>query len=725
MTVHQSPVRLEAAMKVTGRAMYEAETPMPGMLHAALIAAPTARGRLLGLDAGPARDLPGFADLVSHAEAQALKPSGAIALIRDPQIHFARQPLGLVVADSLHAAEACARAVRLDVAAEPAVTAMDQALDAAFAPDLVGRYPAATQRGDAAAALTDAHLVVRRRYDTAVNNHHPMEPHSVVCAWDGDRVVVHTGTQAIFATQRIVAHGFQIPPEQVRVVSRFMGGGFGCKGPLWWPWMMWAILAAKRTGRPVRLELTRAQLFNLVGRRQETVQDLALGFDAGGRLTAIDHQALGQTATHGDYSDGTARTSRSLYACANVTTGHRIVRTNEPLPIPMRAPGVAPGTFALECAMDEAAEALGIDPVDLRVRNHADRDLDADKPWSSNGLLDCYRVGAERFGWAGRPAPRSARDGRWRIGVGMASSVYPVHRQPCRVKVRIEGDAGVLVQCGTQDFGQGLYTAIGQLAADGLGVGLDRVRVELGDTDLPEGPYTGGSMVTASFAPAVEDAVASLRGRLADLAAADEASPLAGASRDDLAFEGGLIRSRTRNAAESLAELMVRLAPDGLEAEGVATLPESQPFSANGYGAIFVEVGVDPDLGEVRVRRVVAAFAAGRILNAQLAHSQYVGGLIGGIGMALHEQVDTDRATGRIVGDNLADYLIPTHADMPEFDVVMLDEDDPLLPGGIKGIGMLGSAGVQAAIANAVHDAVGRRVRRLPIRIEDVLGRST
>jgi len=725
VTVHQSPVRLEAALKVTGRAIYEAETPMPGMLQAALIEAPIARGRLLGIDDRPARHLPGFAGLVSHVEAQVLKPSGTVALIRGPAIHFAGQPLGLVVGETLQEAEACARAVRLDLAPEPAITAMDQALDTAFAPDVVGRFPAATQRGDAAAALANSHLVVRHRYDTAVNNHHPMEPHSVVCGWNGDRVVVHTGTQAIFATQRIVAHAFQIPPEQVRVVSRFMGGGFGCKGPLWWPWMIWALLASKRTGRPVRLELTRAQLFNLVGRRQETVQDLALGFDADGRLTAIDHHVLGQTATHGDYSDGTARTSRSLYACANVTTGHRIVRTNEPLPIPMRAPGVAPGTFALETAMDEAAEALGIDPVELRVRNYAERDFDADKSWSSNGLLDCYRAAAERFGWAQRST--SARDGRWRIGSGMASSVYPVHRQPCRVKVRIDADAGLLVQCGTQDFGQGLYTAIGQLAADGLGVAMDQVQVELGDTDLPEGPYTGGSMVTASFAPAVEDAVATLRARLSELAAADEASPLAGAAPEDLVFEAGLVRSRsrTRNAAENLADLMARLAPDGLEAEGVATLPESQPFSANGYGAIFVEVGVDPDLGEVRVRRVVAAFAAGRILNAQLAHSQYVGGLIGGIGMALHEQVDTDRATGRIVGDNLADYLIPTHADMPEFDVLMLDEDDPLLPGGIKGIGMLGSAGIQAAIANAIHHAVGKRVRHLPIRIEDVIGRSS
>lgn len=720
MSVLESPVRLEAALKATGRAVYEAETPMAGMLHAALVEAPIANGRVTAVDGAAARGLPGFADLVSYAEAEALKPSGTVALIREPQIHFAAQPVALVVAETLQQAEACARAVKLELAAEPAVTAIDQALERAYAPELVGRYPAATRRGDAEAALSEAHLVVRQRYETAVNNHHPMEPHSMVCAWEGDRVVVHTGTQATFATQRVIAHAFQIPVDHVRVVSRFMGGGFGCKGPLWWPWMIWALQASRRTGRPVRLELTRAQLFHLVGRRQETVQDLAIGLDAEGRLSAIDHAVLAQTATHGEFCDSTARATRWLYACPNVTTSHRLVATNEPLPIPMRAPGVAPGTFALESALDEAAHALGLDPVELRVRNYADRDLDAEKPWSSNGLLECYRIGAERFGWSARPAAGTARDGRWAIGWGMASSVYGVHRQPCNVKVRLEVDAGVLVQCGTQDFGQGAYTAIGQLAAEGLGLSMEKVRVELGDTDLPEGPYTGGSMVTASFTPPTEEAVGAIRTRLAALARADAASPLAGA--DDLVFEDGLVRSRARNAAESVAELMARLAPDGLEAEAFAALPDSVDYSANAYGAIFVEVGVDPDLGEIRVRRVGAAFAAGRILNPLLARSQYVGGLIGGIGMALHERVATDRASGRIVGETFADYLIPVHADMPDFDIAMVDEVDPLLPGGVKGIGMLGSAGVQAAIANAVFHAVGRRVRHLPIRIEDVIG---
>lgn len=422
MTLHQSPVRPEAALKVTGRAVYEAETPMAGMLHAALIQSPIARGRLLGLDGERVRAMPGFADLVSHAEAQVLKPSGPIALVCDAAIHFAGQPLGLVVAETLQEAQACARAVPLELAPEPAMTAMNQALDTAFAPDLAGRYPPASQRGDAAAALAAAHLVVRNRYDTAVNNHHPLEPHSVVCAWEGDRVVVHTGTQAVFLTRRIVAHSFQIPAEQVRVVSRFMGGSFGCKALPWLPWLMWAILASRRTGRPVRLELTRAQLFNLVGRRQETVQDLALGFDAHGRLTAIDHQVLAQTATHGDYSDATATTSRSLYACANVTTGHRIVRTNEPLPPPCARPAWRPGPLRWSRRWTRRPRRWGSIPSSCGYATT----LTATSMPTSRGaaMACCAAMRPPPSGSVGRAGRRRGRPG---TGAGGSASAWP-HR---------------------------------------------------------------------------------------------------------------------------------------------------------------------------------------------------------------------------------------------------------------------------------------------------------
>jgi xanthine dehydrogenase YagR molybdenum-binding subunit len=714
-------LRIEAGLKVAGRAVFAAETPAVGLLHAVLVEAPVASGQVLSVDAAAARATGGFVDLVTHADAEELRASSNTALIRERTIHFAGQPLALVVGETLAAAQAAARAVRVEVEPHPAVTALSQALDQAYAPKVAGRVPAETRRGDAAAAIGGAHLALRNRYETAVNNHHPMEPHAAVCTWEDGRPTVHTNTQAVFGTRAAIAHAFQLPPEDIRVVARYLGGGFGCKGPLWWPWMFWAMLASRRTGRPVRLELTRAQLFTLVGRRQETVQDLALGFDPEGRLLGIEHDVLAQTSTHGEYADSTAAVSRWLYACPNVTTTHRLVRTNEPQPIPMRAPGVAPGTFALESALDEAAERLGLDPVELRVRNFADRDQQADKPWSSNGLLECYRVAAERFGWAARPAAGTARDGRFRLGCGMASACYPAHRQPASARVHISGDAHLLVQCGTQDMGSGTYTVLGQMAAESLGVSMADVTVELGDTWLPEGPYSGGSMVTLSILPAVEAATRSLRGQLAALAVADEASPLAGLAPEDLEFADGLVRSQNGNAAEPLLDLLRRSAPEGLEAEGSATPPEAPEVTGMGYGAVFVEVGVDPDLGEIRVRRVTAAYAAGRVLNPLLSRSQHVGGLIGGIGMALHERTVTDPVTGRILGDGFADYLIPVHADMPTFDIALIDEHDPHLPGGVKGIGMLGSAGVQAAIANAVHNAIGRRVRRLPIRIEDVL----
>lgn len=715
MSVH----RWEAALKTAGQAVFPAETPAEDLLYATLVEAPIGRGEIVLVDGTAARQVPGFADLISYDEAGDLQAFGVTALIRDPVIHFPGQPVALAVGASPAAARAIAQAVRIEARADPAITGMDQALDQAYAPATALRVPAQTLRGDAAQALAEAPLVVRGRYETAVNNHHPMEPTGVVCWWEGDQAVVHTSTQAVFGTRAMIAHAFQMPAEKVRVVCRFLGGGFGCKGQLWWPWMLQAMLAARRTGRPVRLEHSRAQHFTLAGRRQETRQDLALGFTKDGRLTGIDHQVLGQTATHGEYCDSTAAVSRWLYACPNVTTGHRLVRTNEPQPVPMRAPGVAPGLFALESALDEAAQALGLDPVELRIRNFADHDQQLGKPWSSNGLIDCYRQGAARFGWAERPT--GARDGRWRLGFGMASSCYPAHRAASQARVRLESDMRLTVQCGTQDMGSGTYTVLAQMAAEALGVSADVVVVELGDTNLPEGPVSAGSMVTASIFPAVDEALTRLRQALAERASTDPASPLAGLPPEALEVGDGLIRHGGGNTAEPLADLMARCL-EGLEADGAFALPDAADFSGMGHGAVFVEVGVDPDLGEVRVRRICAAFAAGRILNPLLARGQYVGGLIGGIGMALHEETVTDPASGRILGQTFADYLIPVHADMPDFDIVMVEQEEPWLPGGVKGIGMLGTAGVQAAIANAVFDAVGKRVRRLPIRIEDVIG---
>ena len=714
--------RIEGAAKVTGAATYAAETRADGMLHAALVPAPVARGRVEARDATAARACSGFVDLAGWEEACALAPSAFIDLAREPTVHFAGQPVALVAAETALQARAAAAAVRVAYGSEPPVTSLSDPRAEPYAPDMCGaRAKAYSLRGDPAAALAAADVVVRGRYDTAVNNHHPMEPHAVVCEWDGDKVAVHTSTQAVFGTRAVIAAAFGLPADNVRVITRHLGGGFGCKGQLWFPYLMLALLAARRTKRPVRLELTRAQLFNLVGRRSETVQRLTLGATRDGRLTAIDHQVLAQTSTQAEYADPVAYGSRLLYACPNVVTQHRLARTNEPQPIPMRGPGEAPGSFALESALDELAHELNLDPIELRLRNYADHDQETGRPWSSNGLRECWRRGAERFGWAQRPRTGWS-EGGLRIGWGVAASSYPARRQPSRSRVRIEPDGSLLVQCGTQDMGSGTYTLLAQAAAHALGMTLDRITVELGDTVLPQGPISAGSQVTQSVWPAVEQAATTVRDHLAHLAVADPASPLFGADPALLAFSDNAVRDPAGNASESLAALLGRCAPHGLEAEGDAPLSPDQSVTGMAFGAAFAEVAVDPDLGEVRVRRICAAFAAGRIVNPLLARSQYVGGLIGGIGMALHEQTLTDQASGRILGDNLADYLIPVHADIPEMDVFMVEEDDPHLPGGVKGVGMLGSVGTSAAIANAVFLATGRRVRHLPIRIEDLIG---
>ncbi|MDP3748843.1 MAG: xanthine dehydrogenase family protein molybdopterin-binding subunit [Phenylobacterium sp.] len=722
MNDSRSAPRLEARLKVTGQARYSAETQIPGLLHAALVTAPIARGRVTDIDASRAERLPGFVAIMTHENAAPLARAAAVLHLQGPEVRFAGEPVAVVIARSPIAARRAAAAVDVVYEAEPAATDFDLFLGEAYAPRTAGRTPTDSLRGDPEDALARARVSLDLRYETAANNHHPMEPQSVIADWGPDLLTVYTTTQAVFAHRAAIAGAFGLEVEKVRVVCEYLGGGFGAKGGAWYPGMILGIQLARHVGAPVRLELTRAQMFTLVGRRQETRQHLRLGADGDGRLTAIALDTVAPTSTYAEYADAVATTARMMYACPNVATTHRLVRLNAPQPNPMRAPGEGPGSFALESAMDELAHELQLDPLELRLRNFAVRDQNADLSWSSNGLRECYQVGAEAFGWAGRPlAPGALRDGRRTLGWGMAAVCYPVYSMASAASVALESDGGIVVRCGTQDMGTGTITVLGQLAAAILDVPLARVRVEIGDTLLPEGPYSGGSIATASFTPAVEAAARDLRTRLITLASTDPASSLLGEAQPDLVLEDGHVRSLTGNRSESLAALAGRAAPGGLEAFAQTTPDPDRPVSAFGFGAVFAEVAVDPELGEVRLKRLTAAYAAGRILNPLLARSQYVGGLIGGIGMALHEATVDDKASGRVLGDNLADYLIPVQADMPAFDVHMIHEDDPHLPGGIKGIGMLGTVGTAGAIANAVFHATGVRIRRLPIRIEDCI----
>ena len=715
----RTPRRLEAELKVRGAARYPGETKVEGLLHAALVPSPIASGRVLGMDCAAARAYPGVVAILTHENMPRAARPGFLVLLQEPVIHFAGQPVAVVAAQTLRQARLAAAALSVTYDERPPVTAIDQALDRSFEPATAGRTERDSRRGDPEAALAAAEVTLERSFTTAVNNHHPLEPPVVIASWNGSELVIHTTSQAVFAHREIIATCLSLPLESVRVTARLLGGGFGAKGGAWFSCLLLGAMVARAVGRPVKLELTRAEMFTLVGRRQDTIQDVKLGAAGEGRLTAITHHNLASTSTFGEYADPLGTTARVLYACPNVATSHRLVRVNAPQPNPMRAPGEGPGSFALESAMDELAAELRIDPLELRLRNFAGHDQHAGRPWSTNSLRECYRVAADAFGWADRPREIGAtRDGAHRIGFGMAAACYPVYRMASEAALRVAPDGSLRVRCGTQDMGTGTYTVLAQLAAEILGIPFAKVSVELGDTRLPFGPYSGGSQATASFAPAVEKAARELRRRLIALATDVPAAPLDGISAEAVIIREGYLASESGNRSVSLADLLSDTAPDGLEAFACAAPDAAPATSGYGFGAVFAKLRVDAELGAVRLERITAAYAAGRIVNALLARSQYIGGLVFGIGMALHERTIMDERLGRIVNDNLSDYLLPVHADMPSFDIHIVEEDDPHLASGIKGIGMIGTVGIAAAIANAVFHATGRRIRDLPIRAE-------
>lgn len=681
--------RWEAIAKVQGRALYTAEEPVPGTVHAALVPAPVACGRVLGLDTHAARELPGVLAIYGIGDLPPLRAAGYANWLENDLIHWAGQPVALVVAEDEATARDAARRVRVDAEASPHAVSLSQATAPPYAPAEAGRVPTDTQRGDPDTAIANAALQLDLCYEVAAQHHQPLEPHACLAHWTqgegGETLTLHSSTQAVFGTRRVVAYSLGLHREQVRVVARHLGGGFGSKGPLWWAFNLRVAQAARALGRPVLLELTRPEMFTLVGRRSPTRQHLRIGATAEGRVTGMVHDTLAETSPFADYADPCGAATRWLYPAEHVRTTHRLKKINGPQPIPMRAPGETPGLFALETALDELAWRCRIDPLELRRRNHADRDPHLDLPWSSNGLRECWQRAAESFGWARRPLPpRSLVDGDWQVGWGMANVAYPVNRLACAAELVMTWDGRVRLRCGVQDMGSGTFTAMADTAAAVLQISPGRIDVELGDSLLPEGPYSGGTVVTASFVPAVQAAARELKARL--------------------------------DAGERPAHDVP------LRAEARTEAPEAATHSACAFGAVFVEARVHRATRELRLGRVHAAYAAGRIVSPLMAHSQYIGGLIGGIGQAMHEASITDPMSGRIVNGNLGDYLIPVHADMPEFRVHRVDEHDPHLPGGVKGLGMLGTCGTTGAIANAVWHATGRRIRALPLRIEQLLG---
>ena len=573
-------------------------------------------------------------------------------------------------------------------------------------------------------------MTVRQTYATPHQTHNPMEMHATTAAWDADgRLTVWDATQGVNEVKATLAKTLGLAADHVRVIDPFVGGGFGCKGSTW-PHVALAAVAARAVGRPVRMMLPRSHMFLDVGYRSPTRQTIALGADRDGRLVAVRHDVIAQTATYSDYLETAALPTRTLYACGNAATTHRLVHVDTQSPCQMRAPGEATGVFALECAMDELAVALDVDPVALRLKNYAARDPQDGKPFSSKSLDQCYRQAAERFGWARRnPRPRSMTDGKDLVGYGMATATYPAKRQPAAAQVIAYADGSVVVRSGTQDLGTGTYTILAQVAAAELGLPPSAVRVQIGDTTFPKAGTSGGSTTAASVGTVVQMAAAKLREQLIATAVRDARSPLHGLSPDAVRAEGGKLVAHLNDAVQPdpIRDVVARTGANSMEFLATPDLlkdetKQEQAFARHSFGAIFVEVRVDPDLGLVRVERVVAAYAAGRILNAKTARSQFLGGLVFVHGMALLEDTHTDHRTGRIVNADLADYLVPVHADVRRVEVIQVPEADPHVnPVGVKGIGEIGIVGAPAAIANAVYHATGRRVRELPITPDKLL----
>ncbi|MER7460038.1 xanthine dehydrogenase family protein molybdopterin-binding subunit [Micromonospora sp. NPDC126480] len=730
VAVGSAKQRVEARLKVTGRAPFTADHGtahgLEEVAHAVIVDSSVGRGRITSIDTTEADAVPGVVRVISHANAptlpyddnagRSLNPPGErLRVFQDDRVLFFGQPVAVVVADTLEAAQHAARLVEVRYDAEDPVT------DLGAAP---ADEPVRYSRGDAEEALGSAPVRLDLTYRLARNHHNPMEPHATVARWEGDRLTVWDKTQWVGdGTQRELSTVFGLPREQVRVISPYLGGAFG-SALRCWPHVTIAALAARETGRPVKLVLTRRQLYTGTGFRPAYEYRLRIGADRHGRVLATDHDIRSETSSYETFTEAVTAPGQTLYRTPHVRQAYRTVPLDVNTPTWMRGPGFASGVHVLETALDELAHELGIDPIELRRRNEPEQDEVSGLPFSTRRLLECYAVGAREFGWAERnPTPGSTRDGNWLVGIGTASAVCETGRSAARASVQLRVDGTALVQSATSDMGPGTYTSMTQIAADELGVDLDDVVFRLGDSDLPPAPSHSGSKTTASVGSAVLDGARQVRQKAVELAVADTRSPLYGADPADVVVAHGVLRSRNDPARrDSYRALIGRNGRSRLEAIGAYVPPTGQSHSMSAYGAVFAEVGVDSALGLVRIRRMLAVYDVGRIINPLLADSQAVGGMVGGIGMALLERTVTDHRDGRIVNANLADYLVPVSADVHDLRAIFLDgRDDHADPLGVKGLGEVVQVGVAPAIANAVFHATGRRVRELPITVEALL----
>jgi len=739
--------RVDGRLKVMGAATYPIDVTLPGLAHAVLVQSTVTSGRIRQIAVDAAEGIPGVLAVITHLNAPTLPrapmtplgPSPMPPLQSDAVLHYG-QHVAMVVAETLVQAQEAAALIEITYQRDTPVLSFDDprtsAVSHPWIPDQV--------RGDVTRALAAADVKVVATYTTVENTNNPIGLFATVAVWDGDALTVHDTTQWPHGVRDSLATAFGIDPGGVRVLVPFVGGAFGA-GLRVWPHVTLAALAARVAKRPVKLVLTRAQMFTSVGHRPNTIQQLSLGASRDGRLTAVDHVAASSIGMADELLNPITTGTPESYACPNVSARATQVRLSIPTPGWMRAPGEAEGSFALESAIDELSYALGLDPIELRVKNHAKVNPQTGLPWSSNALLDCYRQGAERFGWAARnPKPRSMRKGHLLVGYGVARASLTAYQPPCKAVASIRRDGTAFVRSGATDIGTGTYTVMTMLAADCLGVPIERVRFGLGDSAMPNAPQEGGSGLTGALGNAVQTACVNLVRAFVNRVSDDEASPLKGCRLEAVTVRDGGIQITDDPARfETYADILTRHRLDEItiEAESappgetssatmIASAGRFVPFTApstgarahaGAFAAHFVEVHVDPDLGTIRVARVVSAVDGGRILNPKTARNQIIGGIAGGIGMALLEETVSDR-TGRLATTSLAEYVVAVNADVRDVDVLFVGQPDSMTPLGTKGVGELAITGMAAAIANAVYHATGTRVRSLPISIEKVLG---
>jgi xanthine dehydrogenase YagR molybdenum-binding subunit len=724
--------RVDGVAKVTGAAKYAAEFNVPGLLYGSVVTSTIAKGRITRIDTSAAKRVRGVIDVLTHENRPSLPGSDAaykdevapdgspFRPLYDNKIKFNGQPIGLVVAATSEVARFAASLVQVDYAQEPHVTDVFSQRDKAKPLKIAATpFSPPKPRGDAAKALAAAPVRHEGEYYVPIEHHNPMELYAATAVPGSDgKLTVYDKTQGVQNVHNYLCGVFGLKPEDVRVMGQFMGGGFG-SGLRPQYQVVLAVLAARALQRPVRVVLTRPQMYEL-GYRPAMIQRIALGANRDGALDAISHDAVTVTSQYEDFYRQETGWSALLYKSPNASYAHKLAHLDLATSCDMRAPSATTALYALESAMDELAVALKLDPLELRLRCYSDRDQNDNRPFSSKALRECYRQGAAAFGWDKRnPEPRSMRDGSELVGWGMATGVWEALQMPITVRIVLSANGHAEVACATSDIGTGTYTIMAQVAADMLGLPLDNISIKLGDSSLPQSPVEGGSWIAASVANGIATTAGSIRDELLRLAKQMPNSPLASAASGDVALrDGKLVSKRDASRSVSITDAMRHGAADRIEREETTSPKEDNERAHNTHSAIFAEVKIDEQIGVIRVTRVVSAVAAGNILNTKTAGSQILGGVVWGIGVALHEETVIDHRFGRIMNANIAEYHVPVNADVHDIKVIFVEEHDDSNPLGIKGVGEIGIVGVAAAVANAVYHATGKRVRDLPITLD-------